>query len=68
MHITCGDSDDLAVSEYSGSPDSDYQGTTKWYQITNNDATVKGIIAFPGEMADSDTKCGYIEKYDGEKT
>ena len=68
LHITCGDSDDLAVSEYSGSPESDYQGTTKWYQITNNGADAKGIIAFPGELADSDKKRGYIEKYDGEKT
>ena len=68
LHITCGDSDDLAVSEYSGSPDSDYQGTTRWYQITNNGADVKGIIAFPYELADSDKKRGYIEKYDGEKT
>ena len=68
LHITCGDSDDLAVSEYSGSPESDYQGTTKWYQIINNGADVKGIIAFPYELADSDKKRAYIEKYDGEKT
>ena len=68
LHITCGDSDDLVVSEYLGSPESDYQGTTKWYQIVNNGADVKGIIAFPYELADSDTKRGYIEKYDGEKT
>ena len=68
LHITCGDSDDLAVSEYSGSPESDYQGTTKWYQITNNGETAKGMIAFPCELADPDKKLGYIEKYDGEKT
>ena len=68
LHITCGDSDDLAVSEYSGNPESDYQGATRWYQIVNNGADVKGIIAFPGELADSDTKRAYIEKYDGEKT
>ena len=68
LHITCGYSDDLTVSEYSGSPESDHQGVTKWYQITNNGADVKGIVAFPFELADHDKKRVYIEKYDGEKT
>ena len=68
LHITCGDSDKLEVSEYLGSPESDYQGTTEWYQITNSGAEANGMIAFPGELADYDTKLGYIERYDGEKT
>ena len=66
--ITCGDSDNLEVSEYAGSPESDRQGTTKWYQVTNNGPAATGIIAFPGELADHDKKLVYIERYDGEKT
>ena len=53
---------------YAGSPESDRQGTTDWYQITNNGAAATGIIAFPGELADHDKKLAYIERYDGEKT
>ena len=68
LHITCGASDDIEVSTYPGSPESDHQGITEWYQIKNNGAKIKGIIAFPGELADHDKVRVYLEKYDGEKT
>ena len=68
LYITCGDTDDLVVSDYPGSPDSDHRGTTAWYQITNNGKAAKGNILFSGELADHDKKLGYFERYDGEKT
>lgn len=69
MNITCGDSDVLDVSVYPGSPESDREGITAWYQITNHGVSeADGIIAFPGALADRDKKVVYIEDYDGERT
>ena len=69
IHVTCGDTDDIVLSEYPGSPASEHAGTTDWYQITNEGAAdVVGIIAFPYELADHDKKNVYIERLAGEKT
>ena len=71
IHVTCGDTDVIVLSDYPGSPASEHAGTTDWYQITNEgatDADVVGIIAFPYELADHDKKNVYIERLAGEKT
>ena len=69
IHVTCGDTDVIVLSDYPGSPASEHAGMTDWYQITNEGATdVVGIIAFPYELADHDKKNVYIERLAGEKT
>lgn len=69
IHVTCGDSDDIVLSEYPGSPASEHAGTTDWYQIANEGTTdVTGIIGFPYTLADHDKKNAYLERLNGEKT